>query len=359
MSIRPNTQRGGFTVDLHLDGRRVRKLCASKKEARETEARLLREGAEAAAAGVLFEAFARDSYLGTYCAANNKPSTVGASEYLIRLHLGPAFGALRLDQISSLKIEAYKGVKLGSGLSAQTVKNHLTVLRRILSLAVEWGALARVPRFKMPRVGPVRISYLTGPEGDLLLAALLLDDRRVRVGALLGLRCGLRVGELRGLQWGAVDLRRGQITIDRAWVKGRLVTPKSGRSRTIPIGADLRGELEALSAEAAPQAGRGAWVLGGSDGLPLGKDLFFRAIVRACLRAHVPRISPHGLRHSFASRLVAEGVPLTVVQALLGHSSITTTMRYAHLSPGALEAAVSLLEPGNKTATDNGSKGGV
>jgi site-specific recombinase XerC len=69
---------------------------------------------------------------------------------------------------------------------------------------------------------------------------------------------------------------------------------------------------------------------------------------KACLR----KIGWHTLRHTFASHLVMRGVPLTAVQILMGHSNVTTTMRYAHLAPSTLRAAIDLLNPKTMFAAD-------
>lgn len=367
MAVRFDKKRRQWEADVRVEGpdgkARLRRLAPTRKAARELEAQLLRQGSPDKSEGQapLFERFALDEYLEKYCPANNRPSVIAASEYLLRLHMIPAFSGLRLDQLTAQRIDGYKGQKLAGGLSAQTVYNHLTVLRRILSLAVEWGVLLRVPKIKRPRPLPVRVEYLTGPEAERLLAAALPEGPAVHAAVLLGLRAGLRAGEIRGLQWSAVDLARGLLTVDRSLVLGKLQAPKSGKARTVPMHPELKSALDALSAArpVTPSGKASPWVLAGEAGGPQGRDLLTKALRRAVRRAGVPPVTPHGLRHSFATQLVHAGAPLTVVKELLGHSSITVTVRYAHLAPGQLAAAVALLGRGDEVETDKTGKGGV
>ena len=76
-------------------------------------------------------------------------------------------------------------------------------------------------------------------------------------------------------------------------------------------------------------------------------------IARVRKKAGLRKIGWHTLRHTFASHLVMRGVPLTAVQMLMGHSSVNTTMRYAHLAPSTLRAAIDLLNPKTMFATDS------
>jgi site-specific recombinase XerD len=89
---------------------------------------------------------------------------------------------------------------------------------------------------------------------------------------------------------------------------------------------------------------RGELVFCARDGRMLVKTECKHPLWRACKRAGLRRIGWHVLRHTFASHLVMRGAVIKAVQELLGHSSITTTMRYAHLSPDARRAAIELLD---------------
>ena len=98
--------------------------------------------------------------MATYSESNNKPSEVQSKRSILKHHLLPCFGGKRLDVIQQREIETYKSAKLKAGLAPKSVNNHLTILRRILSLATEWGVLTHVP--------PVQWLKVPEPEFDFL-----------------------------------------------------------------------------------------------------------------------------------------------------------------------------------------------
>lgn len=338
------------------DVRRIRKKSPvqTKRGANQYEQQLVKQVLASYASGKSapaprFEAFARD-YLRTYVAANNRVSTARSVEIMCRLHLLKAFGPLPLDAITAEKIELYKAQKLAL-LSAQTVRNHLSTLRTILRIAVEWGKLDKAPKFRMPEVPAAAFDFFSEDEVRRLVAAANPRDYAL---ILVAVRTGLRCGELRGLQWGDVQERAGNLVVRHNLVLGRMQAPKGKRERTIPLGPAVLAALKAL-----PRKGPFVFQL---EGKPRTRMLIDWSIYSACRKAGLRRVGPHVLRHTFASHLVAKGVPLKVVQELLGHSSITTTERYAHLAPGATAAAIALLESpvpssGNPQATTPRRKG--
>jgi integrase len=293
-----------------------------------------------------FEVFAVRDYLRKYAAGNNRASQVATAETICRVHLIKAFGKLALDEITPERIETYKAKKLVTH-SPQTVKNHLTVLRKILRLAVEWGKLSAAPKIRMPKVPEAPYDHLSIEETDRLLAASV--DPWV-APTCVGVRTGLRVGELCGLHWGDVDLVRGRLTVRHNIVSGRLQTTKSGKERVVPLTPDALATLRAL-----PQRRGQPWVFGRGK-LPMSRHGFAYGLEAACKRAKLRIISPHVLRHTFGSQLVASGAHLRVVQQLMGHSSIKVTERYAHLAPNATDQAIAAL--GQAVAAAAAGEGG-
>jgi integrase len=283
----------------------------------------------------LFGAFA-DEFLATYAEINNKPSEVQTKRQTFTHHVKPMFGKLRLDRIGPREIEGYKSEKIRAGYSPKTVNNHLIVLRKLLAVAVEWQMLDRVPRMKWLKVPKPDFDFLTFLEADRLESAAAGEGQ---VGAMISLarHTGLRQGELLGLQWRDVDLKIGVLTVRRACVRGVLVTPKSGRTRDIPLNAIATSLLTELPRSA-------IWVFPGPDGNPLPRGQCKWPLYRACREAGLRQIGWHVLRHTFASHLVMRGAQLKVIQELLGHATIEMTMRYAHLSPDVRKDAVRLLE---------------
>lgn len=280
-----------------------------------------------------FSAFA-ERFMSTYAVTNNKPSENCSKESILRVHLLPEFGDSRLDQIGPSEIEEYKAKKLMSDLSRKTVNNHLTVLRKLLSTAVEWRVLSSVPQVKWLKTPPAEFDFLTYDEVARLVASAVGEWRALITVAA---RTGLRQGELRALRWQDVDLEAGRIVVRRSVWREIVVSPKNGRTREIAL-----SKKTAVALSQHPR--RGECVFSDPDGSMLSKGAMRWPLWSACDRAGLRRIGWHCLRHTFASHLVMRGAPIKAVQELLGHSTIEMTMRYAHLSPDARRDAVNLLD---------------
>lgn len=285
-----------------------------------------------------------DEWFRLYVMPNNKYSEQKTKQTILRCHLVPAFGKLPLNDISAERVERYKSRKVADGLSPKTVNNQMMVLARCLRSAVEWGLIDKMPRFQWLKTSSHRLDFLSYEEARLLLSY----DREPmwRDMILLALRTGLRRGELMALHWDDIDLERRLLTVRRSLVLGRFGTPKSNRERYVPLSAEVCAMLAARSS--APSL-----VFHKPGGRHLSREMMDNALPRACRRVGIRPVGWHLLRHTFASHLATEGVSLRVIQELLGHASITTTMRYAHLAPSALREAVDVLERCQQQRTPN------
>lgn len=281
-----------------------------------------------------FAAFAQE-FLANYVRPNNKPSEAETKASILRLHLTPAFGAVPLDQITVRAIERYKATKLGSGLSAKTVVNHLTVLRRLLVVAAEWDLLTKVPTIAWLKLPEPEFDFLDFSEAERLVHHA---DEQWRPMIVVALRTGLRLGELLALRWEDVDLVAGRLLVRRSLVRGVLGTPKSGKSREVPLSP------EAVRMLKAHRHLKGELVFCDADGQFLTKNQTKHPLWRAAKHAGLRSLGWHVLRHTFASHLAMRGVPIISIQQMLGHSTIEMTMRYAHLAPAINRQAVELLD---------------
>jgi len=313
------------------DGRRerIRRVApiqnkrAAERYERELRQELL-EGTEKVAFDVLtFAAFA-PRFMETYARTNNKQSEIETKEAILRVHLLPALGRLELGRIDALRIEAYKARKLEEGLARKTINNHLTVLRRMLSIAVEWKLLEVVPPIRWLKAPAPEFDFLSFEEAKRLIDAA---DGEWRAMIMVAVRTGLRLGELLALRWTDVDLKAGRLMVRQAVARGVLGTPKNGKTREVPLSEEAARTLREHQHE------RGELVFCMADGSMLTRNVCRRPLWRACKQAGIRRIGWHCLRHTLASHLVMRGASLKVVQEVLGHSTIEMTMRYAHLSP--------------------------
>ena len=277
-----------------------------------------------------------------YVKTNNRPSEQKAKRLILAGHLVPAFGVLPLDAIRGDKIESYKAAKLALGLSPKTINNHLAVLRKCLRVAEAWGTIAKAPEVVWLKAHPHRDDYLRPEERERLLGY----DREPfwRELIFFALCTGLRRGELVALDWSDVDLQRRTLTVRRSRVLRITGPTKNNRERHLELGPKLCALLQQRTRQAGLLFGR-------PDGTPLSDAMMTRAMRRACPRLGIRHVSWHVLRHSVASYLAWEGHPMLTIQTLLGHSSVSMTERYTHLSSTLLASAAADLERGPRVLT--------
>jgi len=154
------------------------------------------------------------------------------------------------------------------------------------------------------------------------------------------LRTGMRQGEVKGLQWSSIDWQNRSVVIRHSHCDIRKVldTPKSNRERHIPLDIDVYEMLHRRKEST-------GYVFLDVGKKPFNSPRLNLRLAKACQKAGLRRITWHVLRHTFATQLAMRGTPLNIVQALLGHASIATTMRYAHVAPSALRTAIDMLNP--------------
>jgi integrase len=186
--------------------------------------------------------------------------------------------------------------------------------------------------------------------GRLVEAAAKMGTGELLV-VRLGGDAGLRRGEMMALRWSDVDFRRKQLRIEQAAFRrsGRVAreenapqwtvdTPKSGRGRIVPMTTALFDALQAHGHL------RGPCVLTRDDGSPVPGHVLRDWLERAQRRAGLRVLgSLHKLRHTFCSHLAMKGAPPKAIQELAGHESLSTTLRYMHLSPSVRDQAIALL----------------
>jgi integrase len=280
----------------------------------------------------------------TFSKTNNKPSTVSAKEGLLRVHLIPFFGSMKLDAIGPAEVESYKASKLDEDYEKKSINNHLTAFRKLLNLAVEWGALDRAPKvrgFKLKHQYVSEDEYLTFQEASRVIVAAAPQWQTFIIVAL---KTGLRVGELLALKWQDIDLVAGHLIVRRTLWRDQEGPPKGGLNRKVPLSD---GALAALKSHRHLQ---GPYVFCAPSGERLTHSMVKDVVPDACRRAGLgKRITTHGLRHTFASHLIMRGASLKAVQELLGHESIEMTLRYSHLTPDVKREAVRLLDRTEKS----------
>ncbi len=232
------------------------------------------------------------------------------------------------------------------GLKTRSVARKATAVRRFYRFLEQDGRLPvdLADRIPVPAVGHYLPAVLTVDEVSALLAAAASPAATAEPDRLRGLRdvamlevlygAGLRASELIGLRVG--DLSRGE-----RWLR---VLGKGGRERVVPVGRAAIAATEVYLAEVRPvwhsrETGDTLFIT--ARGYGLTRVGFYKMVRRVATAAGLgdrqPPISPHTLRHSFATHLLAGGADLRAIQELLGHASVTTTQIYTHVGREQLE----------------------
>jgi len=261
---------------------------------------------------------------------------------IIRCHLRPTFGRLKLSEVTFARVEGLKTSR--AHLARNTRRNILTLLGAMLRVAIDLGWLARLPKIVKPRTPDFGedYSYLrTDAEVRRFLIAARDAGEAVHVLYAAALYTGMRQGELAGLRWEDVDFDKRLITVQRSFTK----PTKARRVRYVPILNPLLPPLRrwrlATPGRLVFPNNRGrmhqpaAWVFQERLHKVLDGAGFDRP-EPGSRRVHYIRF--HDLRHTFASHWVMKGGDIFKLQKILGHQSMEMTQRYAHLAPAAFSS---------------------
>lgn len=264
--------------------------------------------------------FARycDEYLKWHAA--EYPASHWRTKQIIEQYLVPAFGDMALSRIPPAAVEDYKRGRLEAGAAPTTVTKEIRTLQAVLNRAKAGGEIRENPVAGVRAPRDTRDAPLPFYSRDQLAKLYAASDNLHRAMWRLFVNTGMRASEGLALRWENVKAD-GIYIVSTAEAR-----TKSGKWRIVPRGHAVNGALKVLRA-AAP---------GGAMVIPsIARPSLSRAFANAARRAGIGG-SLHWLRHSYASHLVMAGTPLRTVQKLLGHATIVTTERYAHLSPDHL-----------------------
>ena len=287
-------------------------------------------------------------WMDDYVTVNLKPRTIEGYAAIIRRHIVPILGHIRLRDLAPHQISRFYGDKLRSGLTARTVLNFHRMLHRALEHAVDWQLIERNPadRVSLPRPTMTTARSFEAEEIPHLLEAFQSTPYFVPVQ--LGLYLGLRRGEVLGLRWQDIDFDARVLTVERTmhYVPGRGYLwgePKSRGSRrvlSIPetTALVLRAHRERRHAELM-QLGipvlPGDQVVSQADGRLMKPNGLSHGFKRVATRAGFD-LRFHDLRHTHATLLLSAGTPMPVVKDRMGHQSIATTVdTYGHVVASA------------------------
>jgi len=326
----------------------------ARKRARSAMGDFEKHGAPAkrAAKGMTLDAFLRERYEPWVTAERKAGAATVAALRSVWVDLLPR----PLTEITPWLVDKTKAARLKGGTMPATVNRDLGRIRAALAKAVEWDLLPAHPLSKVKRAkggDEGRIRFLSEREEKALRKALDAREAaarqrresgrawRIERGVeplpsiagycdhltpmtLLALNTGMRRGELTSITWNDVNLVAKQLTVQPGYAK-------SGKARHIPLNAEAISVLKRYRKQ---HSGEGRLFEVGTV------KKAWSALVAS---AKVSDFNFHDLRHTFASNLVMAGIDLNAVRVLLGHADIRMTLRYAHLAPAHLAAAVEKL----------------
>ena len=298
-----------------------------------------------------------DDWLNKVVRPRNRPSTFESYKGLVAQHLNPALGGIRLSKLSPSDVQEFLNEKLASGLSPRTVGYLRAVLRAALNWAIRWDLVARnvAKLVDAPRVKKANLETFTADEVKVFLQAT--EGSRFRALFVLAVSTGMRRGEILGLRWSDVDVKKGVLTVNHALqrVNGRLtlVEPKSHSSRRslrlpqVALAALVNHRLQRneMRLAAGKEWQDTGFVFTTGRGTPLDHGAVLRGLQTILKRANLRHQRFHDLRHCHASLLLAEGVHPRVVMEMMGHSQVSLTLNtYSHVIPALQSAAVAKID---------------
>ncbi len=239
------------------------------------------------------------------------------------------YGSLNVNEVSTLIVEKWQTKHLKTHKPA-TANRKLACLKHMVNKGVDWKmaseeTLKQVRKVKYKKENNKRLRYLSIEECQTLLNCCASHLKPI---VTVALHTGMRRGEILGLKWEQVDLKHGFILLD---------TTKNGGRREIPIDRTLEEMFNEM-----PHSIESVYVFTDRNGNPY-KEVT-HSYGSALKKAGIRDFRFHDLRHNFASHLVMQGIDLTSVKELLGHASLSMTMRYSHLSPSHKRKAVNTLD---------------
>ncbi|MDO6441106.1 site-specific tyrosine recombinase XerD [Marinobacter sp. 2_MG-2023] len=242
-----------------------------------------------------------------------------------------------LTEVRRTDLLAWMANGLAQGIKTSTAARRLSGIRRFYRFLLRERLIAEDPtlRIDSPRLPRRLPDSLTEEEVDALLAEpdpdLPIEQRdKAMLEILYG--CGLRVSELTGLRVDQVNLRQGVIR----------VTGKGDKERLVPLGEEAVDWLELYMKEGRPELLKGRAcdaLFPGNRPTAMTRQTFWHRVRHYAIRTGIRKhLSPHTLRHAFATHLLNHGADLRVVQMLLGHSDLSTTQIYTHVARQRLQS---------------------
>ena len=299
-----------------------------------------------------------ERWLEQVCKLTMRPNTYRQYYSTVHYHLIPSLGHIRLQKLTTEKVQAFCAEMQNEGLSAKTIVNIHSVLSSALENAVNWELVGRnvAKRVMLPGIERYEAQTLTVEQAKKLVE--VAQGSRLEALLLVALTTAMRRGELLALRWSDIDFEKGIVHVRRTMnhVKGLGYHEGEPKTRT--------GRRNIMLPEVAIEALKGHHVYQEQARIKAGEKWQDRGIVFCNIyggffnparvgdlfqgllkKAGLPHMRFHDLRHSAATILLQARVQLKTVQELLGHSTIATTADiYSHVSSEMREEVVNKMD---------------
>ena len=279
-----------------------------------------------------------------YCRVEKGLADNSLSSYALDLQKLIAYTPKPVRELEEADLGGYVEALYSKGLSARSVARHITTLRNFYRFLLEEGEVDRDPteRLTPPRQWSTLPKYLNRDEVERLLATPSTDKPAgLRDRAMLELlyATGLRVSELCGLELTAVQRESGILR----------VTGKGNKQRLVPFGQTAGEATDCYLERGRPallKAKGSKYLFVTTRGAQMSRQSFWKLLRDLGIKAGITRkLTPHVIRHSFATHLVEGGADLRSVQIMLGHADISTTQVYTHVAQRRLRETVDQHHP--------------
>ena len=302
-----------------------------------------------------------EKWLKEYARPNLAPRTTEGYESIMRQHLIPKLGSIRLTLLKPEHIQAYCTEALSAGrcdghgksLNPLTVRHHHMALHKALETAVKWGLISRNPADAIDPPRFARTEMKTMNEDDVTRFLEAAKNTPYYPIFYLALYTGMRRSEILALRWNDVDLLGCQVSVSRSvhCLRDRSIAfrqPKSAKGRrmialspsTAIMLREYKARQDAQRKALSAKLEESDLLFARPNGSPMLPDTISQAWAKLARKTGFDGIRLHDARHTHASIMLEKGIHPKVVQERLGHASIQTTMdTYSHVMPGLQERA--------------------
>ena len=304
-----------------------------------------------------------NSWIKINAPAQCKEATVTSYDDLLRIHVLPEFGALKLKEITRGRIKDFIASKINDGYSASSATHMRNLISNVLNKAVDDEVIHANPSLRLGKIVQKpngegegnesdKVDPLTREETTTLLSVALTHFKNDYPLILLLFRTGLRIGEAMALKWGDIDFNGRFIHVQRGLSRMKIQTPKSGKTRRVDMSPQL---AEALTVHKTKCKGKGLalglgdvpeYVFTDRKGGFIDLSNWRRRIFNKVLeKAKLRKIRIHDGRHTYATLRISKGDNIADVSKQLGHYSVRLTMDvYYHWLPGGKKSEVDALD---------------